>query len=135
VVQRGTNDVYWSGITGNPLSLGNPDSTNEQETYGAIRAAIDYFFSNCPGIPIVFGNLMYNRQSEKARMISYNTHLESLLNEYEQDVYLCDVWNTSGINESNYEQYLMNDLIHPNSSGKELLRQCFAAYLIALLEE
>lgn len=121
VIQRGTNDVYWSGQAGNPLQLGDVNSRDKTTTYGAIRYTLDYFTNLYPEARIIWSSAFYRTDVDDARMRAYNSNLKTICAEYD-NVEVFDLYEKTGFNESNAVQYL-TDGIHPSNSGKAVLKK------------
>lgn len=127
VIQRGTNDVYWSGQEGNPLKLGNVTDTDKTTTYGAIRYTLDYFTKLYPQARIIWSTAFYRTDVDDARMRQYNQNLKAICAEYD-NVEVFDLYEKTGFNETNAVQYLI-DGIHPSNSGKAVLKKLWIELL------
>lgn len=127
VIQRGTNDVYWSGQEGNPLKLGNVTDTDKTTTYGAIRYTLDYFTQLYPQARIIWSTAFYRTDVDDVRMRQYNENLKTICAEYD-NVEVFDLYEKTGFNETNAVQYLI-DGIHPSNSGKAVLKKLWIELL------
>lgn len=127
VIQRGSNDLFWSTQIGNTLKLGDVNSTDKTTTYGAIRYALDYFTGKYPNAKIVWSNMLYRSDVETSLIEEFNRNLAIICAEYE-NVEVLDLYNLSGINASTETRYLI-DGIHPSNSGKQVLAELWVAKL------
>jgi lysophospholipase L1-like esterase len=64
---------------------------------------------------------------------AFNDNLKTLCSGYNINVF--DLYNESGINESNWSTYLLPDKIHPNSAGVTQLKTKWLTYLHELLNK
>lgn len=119
LIGRGTNDVYWSGIAGNPLKLGEPDSENASETYGAIKYVIEYFKSKYPEARIVWTNSIARSDAALERIREFNSNLSDICAAYGVDV--IDLHDATGITTASLGKMTI-DGIHPNQTGRETYR-------------
>ena len=126
VIQRGTNDVYWSSQEGNPLHLGEETSTDKTQTYGAIKYTISYFKTLCPSAKIVWSTALYNKNNDDAKERAFNSSLKSICTSMGVNVF--DLYAQSGIDATNYTNYLA-DGTHPNVAGRGLLKTAWENYL------
>lgn len=126
LIGRGTNDVYWSGIAGNPLKLGEPDSENPSETYGAIRYTIEYFRNKYPAARIVWTNSIARSDAALDRIRDFNANLARICAEYGVDV--IDLHEATGITTASLGKMTI-DGIHPNQTGRETYRIVIEAAL------
>lgn len=126
VIYGGSNDLYWSSQPGNALRLGELDSTDKTQTYGALRYTLDYFTTRYPTARIVFATGHYRTDIETDALTAYIENLHAIVSEYKQVEFL-DMYTLTGFNEENAIQYLI-DGVHPTKSGvqvlKEILKQC-----------
>jgi ADP-ribose pyrophosphatase YjhB (NUDIX family)/lysophospholipase L1-like esterase len=126
IITRGSNDIYWSSQSGNPLQLGDVNSVDKNTTYGAIRYAIEYFQQNAPTAKIIWSTVMYRSDVDDVKVQQFNANLKMICSNYNVDVF--DLYTVSGINASNQSQYLA-DGIHPNDDGIVLLESLWSNYL------
>lgn len=126
LIGRGTNDVYWSGVAGNPLKLGDPDSVNSSETYGAIRYSIEYFREKYPEAKIVWTNSITRSDASLDRIREFNDNLNEICTSYGVEV--IDLHEATGITTSALGKMTI-DGIHPNQTGRETYRIVIEAAL------
>ena len=126
LIGRGTNDVYWSGVAGNPLKLGDPDSVNPSETYGAIRYSIEYFREKYPEAKLVWTNSIARSDASLDRIREFNDNLNEICTSYGVEV--IDLHEATGITTSALGKMTI-DGIHPNQLGRETYRIVIEAAL------
>lgn len=141
IIQRGTNDLYYATTTSSyEQTMGTIDSYDEATVYGSIRTMIEYFHNLCPNAKIVMSNLLYRDDAIKDdKVTNYNQDLKTILSSYDY-VSFFDLYNNSGINQSNYMTYLNSssnphsngtspDNLHPNDEGATVLERVWIEYL------
>ena len=141
IIQRGTNDLYYATTTSSyEQTMGTIDSYDEATVYGSIRTMIEYFHNLCPNAKIVMSNLLYRDDAIKDdKVTKYNQDLKTILSSYDY-VSFFDLYNNSGINQSNYMTYLNSssnphsngtspDNLHPNDEGATVLERVWIEYL------
>lgn len=126
LIGRGTNDVYWSGIAGNPLKMGEPDSENPAETYGAIKYTIEYFREKYPDAKIVWTNSIARSDAALERIRDFNNNLNDICASYGVEV--IDLHEATGITTAALGKMTI-DGIHPNQMGRETYRLVIEAAL------
>lgn len=117
LINRGTNDVYWSGTTGNPLRLGTKDTTDNTKTYGALKYSIDYLQKKYPKARIVWTNSVYRTDVEIERLDEFNVILKEIC--YEKGVEVVNLRQAFPANKGNAAD-LFVDGIHPNPLGQSI---------------
>lgn len=127
VIQRGSNDLFWSSQPGNSLKLGDVNSTDKTTTYGAIRYVLDQFTTKYPNTKIIWSNVLYRNDVDKEKIEAFNANLAKICAEY-KNVEVYDLYHLSGIDETN-ETRLLIDGIHPSNSGKQILKKLWIAKL------
>jgi lysophospholipase L1-like esterase len=132
VIQRSCNDIYYSTLPNTTFKLGTPLSTNENEMYGAIKYAIDYFTTLCPAAEIIFTTCTYRYDVNKEEIIKYNKNLKELAYNY-PNVRVFDLDLVCGVNENNYQEYYI-DGVHQNPEGVELWKKCYTKYFETFLK-
>lgn len=132
IIQRGCNDVFFSQFPETKISLGNIESENQNETYGAIKYAIEYFQKLCPKAQIIFTTLTYRFDCEKEMLENYNKNLKEIVYQY-PNVRVFDLNTICGVNEFNYEQYYI-DGVHQNAEGVELWKNCYIKFFETFLK-
>lgn len=132
VIQRGSNDVFYAQFPETQIHLGNPDSTNQNETYGAIKYTIEYFQKLCPKAQIIFTTATYRFDCEKGVIDDYNKNLKEIVYQY-PNVRIFDLNLACGVNEFNYQEYYV-DGVHQNSEGIELWKNCYIKFFETFLK-
>lgn len=127
IIQRGSNDLFWSNQIGNALKLGDVNSTDKTTTYGAIRYALDYFTNKYPNAKIIWSNVMYRSDVETSKIEEVNANLATICAGY-SNVEVYDLYTLTGFNASTETRYLI-DGIHPSNSGKEVLKNLWVSKL------
>ena len=134
----GTND-YTNG-----RKADDPDDPYNRETYGgALRCAIELFQETYPDLKIVlvtppFCHLAgrkdcFEEDFGGGTLDQYVETEKKIGAEYE-DVYVIDAFWESGIDESNYSEYMEGGL-HLDQAGRELYGRFLAEEMIKLSEE
>jgi len=134
VIEHGSND-YNGGVP-----LDNPENKYDITTFGgALRKSLKVLQKAYPDMRIVLFSPIYCALGENNRDKCYDTKYGSggFLPEYiemekeiakEFGVEWLDAYHESGIGEGNVSEYL-EDYLHPNAKGHELLSDFLAEYL------
>ena len=111
------------------VTIGDWDSTNTAEYFGAVNAVIDYIYDQVPTATIWLADFSYrgsyydpSRTGVKAKMIDVNEKLVTLTGE--RSYKLIQASRLSGFNEQTYEA-LTYDGTHNNSEGNRVFGLCF----------
>ena len=134
LLSRGHNDLYWSSQPGNGLRLGDVNSTNKYETYGAIRYTLNYFTNKYPGVILVWTNLYYTAAIDSKLRESYNQNLAIICAEYENVIYY-DLYTKLGVNSENYQNLLIADGIHWNTTTQKKFTSLMVEEINLLLND
>lgn len=134
LISRGHNDLYWSSQPGNGLKLGDVNSTNKYETYGAIRYTLDYFTSKYPNAKIIWTNLYYTLPIDANLRNSYNQNLSTICSEYENVIYY-DLYTNLGITSENYQNLTIADGIHYNVTTQKKYTSLLVELINNILNE
>lgn len=134
LLSRGHNDLYWSSQPGNGLRLGDVNSTNKYETYGAIRYTLNYFTKKYPGVVLVWTNLYYTAAIDSKLRESYNQNLAIICAEYENVIYY-DLYTKLGVNSENYQNLLIADGIHWNTTTQKKFTSLMVEEINLLLND
>ena len=121
LIQRGSNDLYWSGQAGNPLKMGDPSSTDKKTTYGAIRYILDYLTGRYPEARIIWSTTFFRTDVDNGRIQEFNNNLKAIASEYD-NVEILDLYELTGFNAGNAGKYMI-DGIHPSDAGKKVLKK------------
>jgi len=132
IVEQGIND-YMLGT-----DLDNPDNPYDTETYGgALRYVIRNIKKGMPNATIIvetpiFSATMGNSDNVNTGSGTLPDYI-ALAKEIalEEDVELFDAHELTGINQTNFSQYLYDNL-HTNSLGDELLAGCLNDFINTL---
>lgn len=130
VISYGLND-YTSG-----KSLYGEDAYDETTYAGALRLSIEQIMKICPNAKIILSSITYcvfygNGELEGdgysknwggGYINEYRDAMEQVAAEYD-DVYFQDNLEKLGINESNFNEYLRDDM-HLNSEGQKIYVEC-----------
>lgn len=116
LIGYGTNDC------GNNLPIGDINSTNVEETCGAINAGLTKIYESNPNILIfatlppvrmdLDGRAVKTFEENYARQKPYNDAIKAVYEKWNIPVF--DTWNDGGINKYNYSKYMNVDCIHYN---------------------
>ena len=134
LLSRGHNDLYWSSQPGNGLKLGNVDSTNKYETYGAIRYTLDYFTKKYPDAIIIWTNLYYTAAIDPILRETYNNNLKTICAEYDNIIYY-DLYVNLGVTADNYHNLLIADGIHWNATTQKKFTSLMVEQINQLLNK
>ena len=134
LISRGHNDLYWSSQPGNGLKLGDVNSTNKYETYGAIRYTLDYFTGKYPDAVIIWTNLYYTLPIDANLRDSYNKNLATICSEYENVIYY-DLYTNLGITSENYQNFTIADGIHYNVTTQKKYTTLLTDLINSILDE
>lgn len=132
VIQRSCNDVFYSQFPETKIRLGNPESTNPNESYGAIKYAIDYFTKLCPKAEIIFTTATYRFDVSDGMLDEYNKNLKEIAYKY-PNVRVFDLDLVCGVNKNNYKEFYI-DGVHQNAEGVELWKNCYIKFFETFLK-
>ena len=132
IIQRGSNDIFYSQFFETNIVLGDVTSQNQNESYGAIKYAIEYFNKLCPKAQIIFTTATYRFDCETEMIDNFNKNLKEIAYQY-SNVRVFDLNLVCGINENNYQDYYC-DGVHQNEEGIELWKNCYIKFFETFLK-
>ena len=138
LIEHGVNDY----LNGAPIE--NPDDPYDAHTYaGALRTVIENVQAAVPNARLILLTPIYAYPDSLEKDCTEADYGGGLLTDYiaaEKEIasaygiYLIDDYTETGINRSNYKDYLFDGL-HGSEEGKEYIAPFIAAHLLSLEEE
>ena len=129
IVYLGTNDL------GNKCELGSLSEYTINYFIPAYDLMLCNIVSQYPGADVFVCTLLPEGRNTEDKLIEYNAAIKQLAALHKVNV--IDLYADSGINRTNYLQYVINEgnlTVHPNEDGMDLIADCVVKALIKFYE-